>query len=282
MGKSSGTIRKLLKRTRENGPRTIKRIIAHTKERGPKRIKQGLAWGVHLYTALGLVCAAGIAVCIHYQLYEWTFVLMFTATVIDATDGTLARAIKVKEVLPGFDGRRLDDLTDFLTYVFLPLFLIWHAEVLPKGQEAWLLAPLLASAYGFCQVSAKTDDGYFLGFPSYWNMAAFYFYVLQPPGWVAISLLVIFAVLTFVPSRYLYPTQRGWLNAVTNVLGIVWALLLVAILWRLVVAGRTDEWAQSLTILSAFFPAYYLLASWIISLRPWGRRLRLSGSNPLK
>ena len=108
------------------------------------------------------------------------FVLMLVATLIDATDGTLARAIRVKEVLPGFDGRRLDDIIDFLTYTFLPLLLIWRAELLPAGREAWLLLPLLASAYGFCQVSAKTDDGYFLGFPSYWNLVAFYLYALQP------------------------------------------------------------------------------------------------------
>src|SRR5919201_1935110 len=94
---------------------------------------------------------------------------------------------------------------DFLTYAALPLLLLWRAQVLPAGQEGWLLVPLLASAYGFCQVSAKTDDGFFLGFPSYWNLVAFYLYALRPPDAVALGLLLGFAVLTFVPSRYLYP-----------------------------------------------------------------------------
>jgi phosphatidylcholine synthase len=31
-----------------------------------------------------------------------------------------------------------------------------------------------ASAYGFCQLDAKTGDHFFLGFPSYWNILAFY------------------------------------------------------------------------------------------------------------
>ena len=100
---------------------------------------------------------------------------MLLATLIDATDGTLARAVRIKETLPGFDGRRLDDLVDFLNYTFLPLFLLYQAKILPAGQEYWLLLPLLASACGFCQVSVKTDDGYFLGFPSYWNLVAFIF-----------------------------------------------------------------------------------------------------------
>ncbi len=271
MARNSGTLRRLMKKTREHGPRTVQRLIRKTKENGPKRLKQGLAWGAHLYTAMGLVCAAGIAVAIVYQTYHWAFMLMFLATVIDATDGTLARAVKVKEVLPGFDGRRLDDLVDFLTYTFLPLFLLWRAGVLPEGHEAWLLAPLLASAYGFCQVAAKTDDGYFLGFPSYWNLAAFYLYALRPPGWLTVTLLVTFAVLTFVPTRYLYPSQRGPLNLLTNVLGGVWAMLLAVVLWQLPAEGPAEGGARTLVFASLFFPVYYLTASWLISVRHWRR-----------
>src|SRR5262245_27944638 len=200
------------------------------------RLLQLLAWGVHFYTALGLVAAAGMAVLIvkgGEGSFRWAFPLMVAATLIDATDGTLARRIRIKEVLPGFDGRRLDDLVDFLTYTCLPLLLIWRARILPAGQEWWLLAPLLASAYGFCQVSAKTDDGYFLGFPSYWNLVAFYLYVLRPEGWLAVLLLVGLSLLTFIPTRYLYPSQRGRLNQLTNVLAVAWTGLVVWITLRL-------------------------------------------------
>ena len=87
-------------------------------------VAKALAWGVHFYTALGLVAAAGMAVLIVQggeEAFRWAFVLMLVATLIDCTDGTLARRVRVKEVLPGFDGARLDDLVDFLTYTFLPL-----------------------------------------------------------------------------------------------------------------------------------------------------------------
>jgi phosphatidylcholine synthase len=68
-------------------------------------------------------------------------------------------------------------------------------------RRGWvLLAPLLASAYGFSQVDAKTDDGFFLGFPSYWNIVAFYLYMLHPSAWISVALLVALAVLTFVPT----------------------------------------------------------------------------------
>jgi phosphatidylcholine synthase len=134
------------------------------------------AWLVHLYTAMGLVCAAGIAVLIVRggdASFRRAFMLMLVATAIDATDGWLARKARVKDVLPGFSGRTLDDLVDFQTYTALPLLLLWRADALPDGAAWVLLAPLLASAYGFSQVNAKTDDGFFLGFPSYWNIVAF-------------------------------------------------------------------------------------------------------------
>ncbi len=249
------------------------------KSRNHPRLTRVLAWCVHFYTALGLVAAAGMAVLLAEpnpspDAFRWTFVLMLIATLIDATDGTLARAIKIKEVLPGFDGRRLDDIVDFLTYTALPLFLIWRAHLLPDGTEPLLLLPLLASAYGFCQVSAKTDDGYFLGFPSYWNLVAFYLYVLAMPKWGALTLVVALALLTFVPTRYLYPTMRGRLNRVTNVLGAGWTCLIIAILTLPGIQMASGGTAREMSMLSLFFPVYYMAASWLVTLRFWRRRRR--------
>lgn len=236
------------------------------------------AWSAHGYTALGLVAVAAIAVAIYHAQYTQAFLWMLVATIIDATDGTLARAARVKEVLPNFDGRRLDDLIDFQTFTTLPLFLIWRANLLPEEWQPWLLAPLVASAYGFCQVSAKTDDGYFLGFPSYWNIVAFYLYLLQLPAWFNLSVLLFFAVMTFVPARYLYPTNRGRLNRWTNWLAAVWAILLCWILYRLHEVGN-DPMTHVLTLISLVFPAYYLLVSWWISGRIAIRALRLNGKS---
>jgi phosphatidylcholine synthase len=241
----------------------------------PSALRRLLAWCVHLYTALGLACASGMAVLILQgddASFLGAFWLMILATLIDATDGTLARMIHIKEVLPGFDGRRLDDIVDFLTYVALPLLLIWQAGLVPEGLAWCLVLPLLASAYGFCQVSAKTDDGYFLGFPSYWNLVAFYLYVLRLPPSAALAIVVGLSLLTFVPSRYLYPTQPGWLNRLTNGLGGAWALLLVGVL-SLLGQGETHS-ALQVALLSLYFPLYYFVASWVVTVRLWRRRRR--------
>lgn len=229
-------------------------------------IRKILAWGVHLYTATGLVAAAAMAVLIVRggdESLRGALALMVLATLIDSTDGWLARRARVKEFAPGFDGRRLDDLIDFQTYTSLPLLLIWRADLMPGALSWWLLLPLLASAYGFSQVNAKTDDGFFLGFPSYWNIVAFYLFFLRPPVWLSLALIVTLALLTFVPWRYLYPSQRAPYSRLTNLLAVVWvvSLLLILAQWP-----ATPGW---LVLISLAFPAYYMLMSWALTLRRW-------------
>ena len=227
-----------------------------------------LPWCAHLYTSLGLVAAAGMAFFIvrgDADAFRWVIALMIAATFIDATDGTLARAWRVKEVLPGFDGRTLDNIVDFLNYTFLPLLFVWRAGVLPDSLSGWLLLPLLASAYGFSQADAKTEDHFFLGFPSYWNVVAIYLYWLQLPAWLSLLLIVVLSLLTFVPSLYLYTSYNGRFSRLTNWLLLVWMGLLVLIVAQVFTDARPLEW------LSLGFPIYYFVLSWLITLQRWTR-----------
>jgi phosphatidylcholine synthase len=265
--------RRARKSARDRGHTGPNRPIFRRPAPPPGWLKWCLAWCVHAYTAMGLVVAAAIALLIFRgdaSAFQGCFALMVLATVIDATDGTFARKVGVKQVLPGFDGRRLDDITDFLTYTFLPLLLVWRAGILPTGWEGWLILPLLASAYGFCQVSIKTEDGYFLGFPSLWNVVAFYVYALHFDGWVALGLMILLGLLTFVPSRYLYPSQPGRLNRWSTILGAVWAAMLIFLVWQmpeLQPGGDAIVWAVAW--ISLLYPIYYFVASWVVTLRFW-------------
>ncbi|MBI3505006.1 MAG: CDP-alcohol phosphatidyltransferase family protein [Proteobacteria bacterium] len=233
---------------------------------GAARLK---AWGVHVYTALGLVVSAVMGVCIvrgGERDFSLAFAMMALATIIDSTDGWLARRYHVKTVVPEFDGRRLDDIVDFHTYTSLPLLLMWRAQILPEAWQWVYLAPLLASAYGFCQASIKTDDGYFLGFPSYWNVVAFYMYALQAPAWFTAGLVLIFSALTFVPSRYLYQSQGGALNRFSNWLSLGWVALLAYIFLNPGLGPLTGESARAWVWASLYYPVYYLVVSWALSL----------------
>ena len=239
----------------------------HLQPAGVPAWKKALGWAVHAYTGSGLLLAAWItAVLVKPDRvmddYRFCFLLMAIGTLIDATDGTLARLVRITETVPGFDGRRLDDLVDFLMYTFLPLLLIDRAGLLPPEWRWVLLVALGASAYGFSQTNAKTPDGEFLGFPSYWNVVAFYLYALPVTGDAAALVILGLAVLTFVPSRYPYPTRPGVVNRLMLVLSIPWAVLVFVCVIR--------HWhfspPRGMIGLSAGYPTLYLGVAWGMSL----------------
>ncbi len=181
---------------------------------------------------------------------------MALAVFIDATDGTLARSFRVKEILPWFDGDRLDDIVDYLNYVLVPCVFMMEARLLPERDSLWLAGlPLLASAYGFCHKEAKSADHFFLGFPSYWNVVAFYFFVLRTPLWVNGFLVIFFSALVFVPIKYLYPSRSPILRRLTVTLGALWGILVLLIIYSL------PEPSTFLVFCSLYFPTYYLLMS---------------------
>ena len=226
------------------------------------------AWGVHFYTASGIVVAAVMARAIiagGEENYRLAIGMMILATFIDATDGALARRWRVGEVLPGFDGRRLDDIVDYQTYTSLPILFIWRTGVIPEEQTAWLIIPLLASLYGFAQAEAKTEDHFFLGFPSYWNVVAIYLYWFNLPASVNLGVILLLSFLTFVPSLYLYPSYRGQYSRLVRSTCLLWAMLLT-----LIVVRDLADWR--LVLVSFTFPILYLALSWWITLRRWMER----------
>jgi phosphatidylcholine synthase len=193
------------------------------------------AWLVHVYTATG----AALAMLTVMAVFEGETVralwLGLAAMVVDGTDGMLARHLQVKRRVPWFDGALLDNIVDYLTYAFTPMVLLWSAGYLGDGASATVLAvmPLLASAYQFCRVDAKTADHLFLGFPSYWNIVAFYVVVLDlRPGAVAL-LLTVCAVLVFIPVGYVYPSRTDTLRGLTLALTTVWLVSYAVLLAQL-------------------------------------------------
>jgi phosphatidylcholine synthase len=179
---------------------------------------------VHIYTATGTVLAMLTVIAVFEGDTARALWLGLAAMVVDGTDGMMARHLEVKRWVPWFDGALLDNIVDYLTYAFTPMVLLWSTGYLGEGTSATVLAvmPLLASAYQFCRVDAKTEDHLFLGFPSYWNVVAFYVIVLDL-GPVAVAvLLTICAALVFIPVGYVYPSRTNTLRGLTLVLTTVW------------------------------------------------------------
>jgi len=197
--------------------------------------------------------------------FQAAFSLMALAVLIDATDGTLARSAKVKELIPWFDGDRLEDIIDYLNYVLVPAYFLIRTGLLPHRDALWLAAlPLLASAYGFCHKEAKTSDHFFLGFPSYWNIVVFYFYVFKTPLWINAFLIIILSFLVFVPIRYIYPSRSPVQRSLTVGLGALWGVLILLTIYQL------PEPDPNVIFVSLVFPAYYTAVSlWLEAQRRW-------------
>ena len=218
-----------------------------------------LPWIAHAYTATGVVWALLATAMTFAHEFRAAFIFLAVATFVDATDGVLARALKVKERLPDFDGAKLDDIVDYLTYVFVPVLVVWQADLVTAPFPV-CSAVLLASAYGFAHKGAKVDvgDHFFTGFPSYWNIVAAYLYMLQWPKAANAGVLVALAALVFVPIRYIYPSRTRTLKLPTLILGAAWAALFAWLIVRL--PDTSGPWVT----LSLAFPIYYAaLSLWL-------------------
>jgi phosphatidylcholine synthase len=182
----------------------------------------GLA--LHAYTASGTVLALLIVIAAIDGDAVRALWLGLAALVIDGTDGMIARRLRVKETIPWFDGAMLDNIVDYLTYAFAPIVLLWTGDYLPNGFLGAALAalPLLASSYQFCRTDAKTDDHFFLGFPSYWNVVAFYVVVLGLGPTATGLILLICSILVFVPVKYVYPSRTKAFRTMNLVTTAVW------------------------------------------------------------
>jgi len=220
------------------------------------------AWSVHFYTALGTVAAFLGTLAVIDGRYRAAFGWMIVATLIDATDGVFARMARVKELVPGFDGALLDNIVDYLTFVFLPVLLLYHAGNLPEDWGILVAsAVLLSSGYGFASTDAKTDDHFFTGFPSYWNIVALYLHAAALPPVVNAAILLFLVLMVFVRIGYVYPSRTPILQGLTLVLGLVWAVMLLAIVRAIPNVPRP------LLIASLFFPVYYTVLSWFLHAR---------------
>ena len=226
------------------------------------------AWLVHLYTASGTVLALLTVMAVWEGDTVRALWLGLVAMVVDGTDGMLARRLQVKRCIPWFDGALLDNIVDYLTYVFTPMVLLWSAGYLGEGLSATVLAvvPLLASAYQFCRVDAKTSDHFFLGFPSYWNIVAFYVIVLELGDLATGVLIVVFAVLVFVPIRYVYPSRTRALQGLTLTLTLVWLIA-----YAVLVVQLPDPNAWVIAASLAYVAYYWGLSLWMTA---WGAHAR--------
>nr|WP_275982401.1 CDP-alcohol phosphatidyltransferase family protein [Aquiflexum gelatinilyticum] len=202
-----------------------------------------LAWSVHAFTASGMVFGFLAILAIQSQDFAQVFVWLTVAFLVDAIDGTLARAAKVSEVLPNFKGDSIDHVIDFANYAIIPAYFIHEAGLLPE--EFKLLgvsAILLVSCFYYGKTTYVTEDLYFEGFPILWNFVAFYLYfVFDFSPMANLVLLLILCILPILPWKYPYPSQTKEYRLLTFT-----ALFFIAIgiIGTVVIFPEKNNWIQ--------------------------------------
>jgi phosphatidylcholine synthase len=184
------------------------------------------AFAVHVFTAAGAALALLALLAAVQGAWVAMFVCLGLALIVDGVDGTMARAFKVAELLPRWSGDVLDLVVDFVTYVFVPAYAIAAGGLLPPwlGAAAGIVIVMTGAIY-FADRRMKTADNYFRGFPTLWNVVAFYLFVLKPAPWLAALLVALLAVLTFVPFKFLHPFRVVRLRTVSMAAVVLWSLL---------------------------------------------------------
>lgn len=212
-------------------------MTKHIKDYAPAHYL--IAWAVHAFTASAACVGLMTLAKIYQHDYLQALWLMGIAVVIDGIDGTLARLVRVKSVLPNMDGALLDNIVDYLNYVITPCFFLFvKPDILPAGLTLFIIvAIIITSSYQFCQSDAKTPDHFFKGFPCYWNVIVFYMFIFNTsPVFNAVT-LAVFCALIFVPIKYVYPsrldhlTDSRALKILMHVFSVIYAISSGVVLW---------------------------------------------------
>jgi phosphatidylcholine synthase len=209
-------------------------------------------FAVHVFTAAGAALALLGLLAAVQGAWDQMFACLGLALIVDGVDGAMARALKVAELLPRWSGEVLDLVVDFVTYVFVPAYAIAAGGLLPPGLGAPAgIVIVMTGAIYFADRRMKTADNYFRGFPTLWNVVAFYLFVLKPAPWLAAALVAVLAVLTFVPFRFLHPFRVARLRIVSMVAVVLWSLLAA---YALMCSLAPGPWvAGALVALAVYF-----------------------------
>ena len=220
------------------------------------------AWLVHLFTASGVVLAFLALVAIDAGEWRLALLWLLAAMAIDGVDGSLARLARVKEMVPRIDGEAFDLIVDYLNYVFVPAVFICRAGLVPEALALPLAAAiLLSSVYVFVRKDMKTKDNYFRGFPALWNVVALYLFAAQPGPAVGAAAIVVFAILSFAPIRFVHPFRvRDWQPGL-KLVALFWAAATLALLWPGWSPGAARAWLAASLALAAILLALGLLRS---------------------
>ena len=190
-----------------------------------KPLDKWRAFAIHLLTASGAFFAFMALIAAAERQWVTMFAWLGLALFIDGIDGPLARKIDIKRLLPNWSGDLLDSIIDYATFVMIPAVALYLSGLIgePWSGVAAALIVISAAVY-YADTRMKTKDNFFRGFPVAWNMVVFAYFAIQPGEWVAFGFVVLCAIATFLPIKFLHPVRVARLRAVNLSVVAIWSI----------------------------------------------------------
>ena len=230
------------KPTQKRGGADLKHDIAEKIKSGAERLRQkkvtmpqARAFSVHLLTASGSFLAFLSLVAASEKQWTAMFGWLGLALLVDGIDGPIARKLEVKYVLPTWSGELLDNIIDYVTYVLIPAFALYQSGFMGEGLS-FLSGALIvvSSAIYYADTGMKTKENFFKGFPVVWNMLIFTLFIVKPGEWTAFSIVVISAIISFLPIYFLHPVRVVRLRPLNLTVFLLWCIFgIVGIYYQL-------------------------------------------------
>ena len=205
-----------------------KRTMAERIPRPKKKVTwpQARAFSVHLLTASGSFLAFLSLVAAAEKQWTAMFLWLGLALFVDGIDGPIARKLQVKDVLPTWSGEMLDNIIDYVTYVLIPAFALYQSGFMGEGLSFLSAAIIVvSSAIYYADTGMKTTENFFKGFPVVWNMVVFTLFVIAPGEYISFAVVVVAAILSFVPMNFLHPVRVQRLRPLNLGVFLIWCTL---------------------------------------------------------
>jgi len=191
-----------------------------------------IAFSVHIFTASGAFWAFMALVAAASNQFTVMWFWLGVALLVDGVDGPLARYFKVKELLPEWSGELLDCIIDYVTFVLIPAFALYQTGFMEEGWSFVCAALIVCtSAIYYADTRMKSRDNFFIGFPVCCNMLVFTLFVIEPGWYVAVAVVMVSAILTFLPILFVHPVRVKTFRPFTLGVFGVWALCGIAALY---------------------------------------------------
>jgi phosphatidylcholine synthase len=230
----------------EQPPKGKRKKLADRIPRPKKKVTwpQARAFSVHLLTASGSFLAFLSLVAAAEKQWTAMWLWLGLALFVDGIDGPIARKLEVKEVLPTWSGEMLDNIIDYVTYVLIPAFALYQSGFMGEGLSFLSAAIIVvSSAIYYADTGMKTKENFFKGFPVVWNMLVFTLFVLQPGEYVSFAVVVVAAILSFVPMNFLHPVRVMRLRPLNLGVFLAWCTLSCVALLQDMEASWPVQWA---------------------------------------